>query len=55
MQWDGKQIEKCAKAKAKTELKAAIKSAVDAGYFYEDVCSILADTLNEISEEKKNG
>jgi hypothetical protein len=53
MQYDARQVEKANRLKAKTDLKAAIKSAVDAGYFYEDVCSILADTLNEISKEKK--
>ena len=56
MQYDTRQVEKANKLKAKTDLKNAIRQACKAGYFYEDICSILANTLNEISmEEKKNG
>lgn len=55
MQWDAQKIKDSNKLKARTDLKNAIRQACKAGYFHEDICSILADTLNEIREEKKNG
>lgn len=39
------------KAQAKMDFERAIREAVRAGLPYEDLCTVLADTLNQISKE----
>ncbi len=53
MKWDGKKIEQGKKDVAKTQLKAAIKAACEAGLYYDDICNVVAKTLNEIANEAK--
>lgn len=53
MNWDPVKIKQCNKARAKTELKSAIKSAMESGLLYEDLMTIVADTINETTEEMR--
>lgn len=48
---DMKDVLATRKAQAKVDFEKAIRSAVDAGLPYEDLCTVLADTLNQISKE----
>ena len=51
MNWDKRKIEESNRVLAKTELKAAVKKACKSGLFYEDICSIVADAVNEAAKE----
>ena len=53
MKWDGEKIKQGKKDAAKTELKIALKKACEAGLYYEDICDVVAKTLNEIADETK--
>lgn len=53
MKWDGKKIKECAQIKAKIGLKGAIKAACEAGIYYEDIAKVVADTLNEVDNERR--
>ena len=53
MKWDGEKIKQGKKDVAKTQLKAAIKTACEAGLYYDDICDVVAKTLNEIADETK--
>ena len=53
MKWDGKKIEQGKKDTTKIQLKAAIKAACEAGLYYDDICNVVAKTLNEIANEAK--
>ncbi len=54
MRWDGEKIKQGKKDKAKTDLKIAITEALNAGLYYEDICEIVAKTINKVAEEKKS-
>ena len=53
MNWNPKKIEQCNKTRAKTEIKNAIKTAMEAGLYYEDIMQIIADSINETAEEMR--
>lgn len=53
MKWDKEKIDQGKKDVAKTQLKAAIKTACEAGLYYDDICDVVAKTLNEIADEAK--
>lgn len=53
MKWDGRKIEQGKKDVAKTNLKTAIQEALKAGLKYEDLCTIMAKTINEFKETEK--
>ena len=53
MKWDGEKIKQGKKDVAKMQLKAAIKTACEAGLYYDDICDVVAKTLNEIADETK--
>lgn len=53
MKWDKEKIDQGKKDVAKTQLKAAIKTACEAGLYYDDICDVVAKTLNEIADETK--
>jgi DNA-binding transcriptional regulator YhcF (GntR family) len=53
MKWDKQKIEQGKKDVAKTQLKAAIKTACEAGLYYDDICNVVAKVLNEIANETK--
>lgn len=53
MKWNKEKIEQGKKDVAKTQLKAAIKTACKAGLYYDDICDVVAKTLNEIADEAK--
>ena len=53
MKWDKQKIEQSKKDVAKTQLKAAIKTACEAGLYYDDICDVVAKALNEIANEAK--
>ena len=55
MKWDKQKIEQGKKDVAKTQLKAAIKTACEAGLYYDDICNVVAKALNEIANEAKKG
>jgi len=42
---------KITKKQAKEDFKTAIKVCLSKGYFYEDLCKIFAETLNEYAAE----
>ncbi len=54
------------KAEAKTDLpfmqavskkclKEAIENCLENGLYYEDICKVFADTINNFKKEQKNG
>jgi hypothetical protein len=51
MNWDPVKIKECNQNIAKTNLKKAIKEAVDSGLYYEDLMQIIADAINDAAEE----
>lgn len=53
MNWDPVKIKQGKKDRAKTELKSAIRSAMEAGLYYEDLMTIVADAINETAEEMR--
>jgi len=53
MRWDKEKIEQGKKDAAKTQLKAAIKTACEAGLYYDDICDVVAKALNEIADEAR--
>lgn len=53
MKWDKEKIDQGKKDVAKTQLKAAIKTACEAGLYYDDICNVVAKALNEIANEAK--
>lgn len=53
MKWDKEKIEQGKRDVAKTQLKAAIKTACEAGSNNDDICDVVAKTLNEIANEAK--
>ncbi len=53
MKWDKEKIDQGKKDVAKTQLKAAIKTACEAGLYYDDICDIVAKALNEIADEAR--
>ena len=53
MKWDKEKIDQGKKDVAKTQLKVAIKTACEAGLYYDDICDVVAKTLNEIADETK--
>lgn len=53
MNWDPVKIKQCNRIRAKTELKSAIKSAMESGLLYEDLMTIVADAINETAEEMR--
>lgn len=55
MRYDHKLVRESNKKRAETELKEAIKKALKTDLYYEDICEIVAKTINEVAEEKGNG
>lgn len=55
MRYDHKLVRESNKKIAETELKEVIKKALKADLYYEDICEIVAKTINEVAEEKGNG
>lgn len=55
MKYDHKLERESNKKRAETELKEAIKKALKADLYYEDICEIVAKAINEASEEKERG
>lgn len=55
MRYDHKLVRESNKKRAETELKEAIKKALKADLYYEDICDVVAKTINEVVEEKRNG
>ena len=53
MKWNKEKIDQGKKDVAKTQLKAAIKTACEAGLYYDDICNMVAKALNEIANEAK--
>lgn len=53
MKWDGEKIKQGKKDVAKAQLKAAIKTACEAGLYYDDICDVVAKALNEIADETR--
>lgn len=53
MRYDHKLVRESNKKRAETELKEAIKKALKIGLCYEDICEIVAKTINEATEEKE--
>lgn len=53
MKWDKEKIDQGKKDAAKTQLKAAIKAACEAGLYYDDICDIVAKALNEIADKAR--
>lgn len=51
MNWDPVKIKQSNQLRAKTNLKKAIKEAVDSGLYYEDLMQIIADAINDAAEE----
>lgn len=51
MKYDHKKVRESNQLRAKTNLKKAIKEAVDSGLYYEDLMQIIADAINEAAEE----
>lgn len=54
MRYDHRLVKESNKKRAETELKEAIKKALKAGLYYEDICEVVAKAINEAAEEKKN-
>lgn len=54
MRYDHKLVRESNKKRAETELKEAIKKALNTGLYYEDICDIVAKAINEVAEEKEN-
>ena len=52
MRYDHRLIRESNKKRAETELKEAIKKALKAGLYYEDICEVVTKTINETAEEK---
>ena len=52
MVYDHRKVRESNQLRAKTNLKKAIKEAVDSGLYYEDLMQIIADAINEAAEEK---
>ena len=53
MRNDHKLVRESNKKRAETELKEAIKKALKTGLYYEDICEVVAKTVNETAEEKE--
>lgn len=51
MKYDHKKVRESNQLRAKTNLKNAIKEAVDSGLYYEDLMQIIADAINDAAEE----
>lgn len=51
MNWDPVKIKQGNQNVAKTNLKNAIKEAMNSGLYYEDLMQIIADAINEVAEE----
>lgn len=54
MRYDHRLVKESNKKRAETELKEAVKKALKADLYYEDICEIVAKTINEVAEEKEN-
>lgn len=54
MKYDHRLVKESNKKRAETELKDAIRKALKADLYYEDICEIVAKTINEAAEEKEN-
>ncbi len=55
MRYDHRLVKESNKKRAETELKEAVKKALKGGLYYEDICEVVAKTINEVAEEKENG
>ena len=55
MRYDHRLVKESNKKRVETELKEAIKKALNTGLYYEDICEIVAKAINEVAEEKGNG
>ena len=51
MKYDHNKVRASNRLRAKTNLKKAIKEAVDSGLYYEDLMQIIADAINNAAEE----
>ena len=51
MKYDHRKVRESNQLRAKTNLKKAIKEAVDSGLYYEDLMQIIADAINDAAEE----
>lgn len=54
MTYDHDKVRASNRLRAKTDLKIAITGALNAGLHYEDICEIVANTINKVAEEKKS-
>ena len=52
MKYDHDKVRASNRLRAKTNLKKAIKEAVDSGLYYEDLMQVIADAINDAAEEK---
>ena len=52
MKYDHRKVRESNQLRAKTNLKKAIKEAVDSGLYYEDLMQVIADAINDAAEEK---
>lgn len=55
MRYDHRLVRESNKKRAETELKEAIKKALKADLYYEDICEVVAKAINEAAGEKENG
>ena len=51
MKYDHRKVRESNQLRAKTNLKKAIKEAVDSGLYYEDLMQVIADAINDAAEE----
>lgn len=51
MKYDHKLVRESNKKRAEAELKEVIKKALKTDLYYEDICEIVAKTINEVAEE----
>lgn len=51
MKYDRKLVKESNKKRAEAGLKEAIKKALKTDLYYEDICEIVAKTINEVAEE----
>lgn len=54
MRYDHDKVRASNRLRAKTNLEKTITEALNAGLHYEDICEVVAKTINKVAEEKKS-